>query len=250
MIDTHVHLEEIPDVAAALERARQAGIKAVIAVGSDRPSNKKVLELAERFPGCVFPALGLHPWALGEADLEGELKFIESNLPTAIALGEIGLDFDRRVTKRVGKEGQRRAFERLLGLAAINDKPVIVHARYSWGEALQSVQRAGVRRAVFHWYAGPLDVLDSLLEKGYLISATPAAEYHPDHRRAVAAAPLKNLLLETDAPVEYGRESRYRAEPADLLRTLHAVAELKGISEEELARISTENAKAFFNLTV
>jgi len=248
MIDTHVHLEEFADPEEVLKRAGRAGVKAVVAVGTDAGSNRKALELALRFPDMVFPALGLHPWALAEADPDRELEFLRENLSRAVALGEVGLDYDRRVTKRAGKERQREVFGRLLELAALKDKPVIVHARYSWKEALEMVRDAGVRKAVFHWYAGPPDVLELLLKNGYFISATPAAEYHPDHRKAVAAAPLGNLLLETDAPVEYGGETRYRAEPADLVRTLHAVAELKGVPETELAEAATENAKRFFGI--
>ncbi len=82
----------------------------------------------------------------------------------------------------------------------------------------------------------------------YYISATPAAEYHQEHRRAVKAAPIEKLLLETDSPVSYGMEVRWRAEPADTLRTLKAAAEAREFNEVELARITTDNAIKFFDL--
>ena len=86
------------------------------------------------------------------------------------------------------------------------------------------------------------------MSHGYLISATPAAEYHQEHRRAVKAVALENLLIETDSPVSYGTELRWQAEPADVLRTLKAVAELRGINEQRLAQITTNNTIKFLDL--
>ncbi|HEX78732.1 MAG TPA: hypothetical protein G4O19_01085 [Dehalococcoidia bacterium] len=86
----------------------------------------------------------------------------------------------------------------------------------------------------------------SIVAKGYFTSATPASEYHAEHRRAVREAPLLNLLLETDAPVEYGRESKYTSVPKDVRRSLSAVSEIKGMEEAVLAEQTTQNALRFF----
>ena len=87
-----------------------------------------------------------------------------------------------------------------------------------------------------------------LVEAGYYISATPAAEYHDEHRRAVREVPVDRLLLETDCPVPYGRENKYTSQPSDVLRSLKAAAEIKGIDEKELAMQTTMNAKRLFGL--
>jgi TatD DNase family protein len=102
-----------------------------------------------------------------------------------------------------------------------------------------------IPKAVFHWFSGPLEILQELLNHGYLISATPAAHYSEKHQKAIREAPLEKLLLETDSPVVYeGRSS----EPADVVRTLQAVARIKTISEPEVAKVTTENAVRFFGL--
>ena len=105
-------------------------------------------------------------------------------------------------------------------------------------------------KAVFHWFTGFSSVLRGIIDGGYFVSATPAAEYHEEHRRAIREAPLQRLLLETDCPVTYGREARYESQPADILRGLEAVSQLKGIAEAKIAEQTTRNAINFFSLDI
>jgi TatD DNase family protein len=110
------------------------------------------------------------------------------------------------------------------------------------------VKSAGIERAVLHWFTGLPGVLKEILDAGYFISCTPAAEYHEEHKMAVRGTPLEQLLLETDCPVTYGRETRYRSQPADLVRSLKAAAQLKGVNEAVVAQKTTENAARLFGL--
>jgi len=254
LIDTHAHLEEIADLEAALERARQAGVVAVIAVGSNYASNFQVLEMAERFPRVVYPALGLHPAELGEMGAHGverTLGQMEEHLARAVAVGEVGLDYHKRVRAAASKEWQQGVLREVLSLARRQGKPAIIHSRYAWGDALALVQQAGVE-AVFHWYTGTSSVLRGLVAAGCFTSATPAVAYHEEHRRAVRQVPVERLLLETDSPVSYrcpDGSGRYPAEPAHLARVLSAVAVLRGMPEALLATQSTRNARRLFGLT-
>jgi len=253
LIDTHAHLDELDDLDGAFDRARLAGLSGIITVGQDIDSNTRNLELAARHPGFVFPALGLHPWAIGSMDgsqLVRNIDFISDNLHKAVALGEVGLDYDKRVLKTAGKDIQKDVLRRLLALALLHDKPVSLHSRYAWKDALQVVRDAGISKLVFHWYTGFSSTLAELIESGYYISATPAAEYHDEHRRAIREAPLERILLETDCPVNYGREQRYRSQPSDVVRSLQAIAAIRGISEQEAAAVTTANAHRLFGLPV
>lgn len=252
LVDTHAHLDELEDLEASLQRARDVGVVAIIAVGVDYRSNLKVLEIAEKHSRFVYPALGLHPWQLGmmgPKEFEQVLKLIEDNVNRAVAIGEAGLDYHKRVRAGADKGQQKKAFASLLELAANYDKPILIHSRYAWQDAFNLTQEYKVKRAVFHWYTGFSSVLHQIISSDYLLSATPAAEYHREHRRALREAPLTSLLLETDCPVEYGRETRFKAEPADVMRSLAAVAELKGLSGETIALATTNNAAVFFGLT-
>jgi TatD DNase family protein len=252
LIDTHAHLDEVEDLDRAIEEAKQVGLVAVIAVGQDYESNLKILDISEKHKHFVYPALGLHPWNLGNMDaskVDLTLHLIEDNIEKAVGIGEIGLDYDKRVIAAADKERQKEAFKAVLELARRYGKPVSVHARYSWKDSFDLVKESGVKRAVFHWYTGFSSVLREIIAGGYFISATPATEYHDEHRRAVRETPLENLLLETDCPVTYGRETKYQSRPADIVRSLKAVAQLKGMSEQTIADQTTQNAVAFFSLT-
>jgi len=241
-------LEEIENLELAIEKAKSAGLVAIIAVGSDYQSNNQVLEIAERYSGFVYPALGMHPGRLEVSLVKQNLKFIEDHLFEAKGIGEIGLDYDKRIIKIAPKELQKSLIKEVLLIANKYQKPVIIHSRYAWRDALTLAEDTKIQKAVFHWYTGPTSVLGDIVSRGYLISATPAAEYHQEHRRAVKAVALENLLIETDSPVSYGAELKWKAEPADTLRALKAVAQLRGISEQELAQITTNNAIKFFDL--
>jgi len=243
LIDTHAHLDELKNLDLALEEA----------VGSNHQSNIKTLEISQKHCRFVYPALGLHPWELGNLgtlEIDENLRFIEQNIASAVAVGEIGLDYDKRVVKVASKELQKEVLNQLLNIAKKYDKPAVIHSRYAWKDALYLIQDIGIGKAVFHWFTGFSSVLTGIIDGGYFVSATPAVEYHEEHRRAVREAPLQRLLLETDCPVTYGRAARYESQPADVLRDLEAVSQLKGIAEAEIAEQTTRNAINFFSLDI
>ena len=251
LVDSHAHLDEIVDVERAIQEAKQVGVVALIAVGQDYESNLKVLELSEKYRGFVYPALGLHPWNLGTmgvAEVALNLKLIEENIERIVGIGEVGLDYHKRVKAKADKGQQKEAFKAVLELAKKYDKPVSVHSRYAWKDCFDLVKASGVNKAVFHWYTGFSSVLREIIDEGYYISATPAGEYHDEHRRAIKEVPLENLLLETDSPVSYGREIRYESRPADVVRSLGAVAQLRGLEKRAVAEQTTENAVRLFGL--
>jgi TatD DNase family protein len=250
IIDTHAHLDEIENLETALARAKEAGLTAIIAVGEDIASNARTLEIAARYPGFVYPALGWHPWYVKESDIEASLVFIRDNIVNAVAVGEVGLDYQKRVRAIADKDLQKRALKELLQIAKEYDKPALIHSRYAWRDAYDMVREAGLTKAVFHWYTGTSSVLRDIIESGYYLSVTPAIDYHEEHRRAVKEAPLGQLLLETDSPVVYGRgrEVEFKASPADAARSLKGAAALKGLSAAEMAEKTTENARRLFGI--
>ena len=241
LIDTHAHLDEVQDPEEALKRAQDAGVQAVVGVGTDLPSNEKILHLASRFPNFVLPAVGFHPWRLEGIDAAANIRFIELEIPRCVALGEVGLDF----ALKTPREKQEEVLQGLLKIAFREKKPVLLHARRAWAEALRILKMRPVDRAIFHWYSGPLDILQQVFAQGYWVSATPAVAYSAKHRLAIQAAPLDQLVLETDTPEPY---LGIKSEPKDLLKTLQSVSELKGRSPEEIARHTYRNSLAFFRL--
>lgn len=241
LIDGHAHLNEIDDVARALEEARETGVRAVIGVGMDVPSNRAILALAASHPSFVYPAIGYHPWEIRDGEIEETLSFLEAHIHECIAVGEVGLDYKAKVKK----PRQQAVFERIIDLAVDHDKALILHCRYSHERVLSMILAGGVKKAVFHWYTGSLELLDEILSAGYLISATPALQYSMPHQAAVRHAPLDRILIETDCPVEYGGR---KSEPRDVLTTAREVAKIQRVSLEDAAAASSRNAIDFYGL--
>jgi len=240
LIDTHAHLDQIDQLSLVLENAKIAGVASIISVGTHFQANVKTLKIAEENQGFVYPSIGIHPWDV-ESEGQKSLEFIEMNVNKCIAIGEIGLDY----WIKKDKKKQVDVFKHQLEIANKNHKPVLVHSRGAWEDCYTMIKEIEPYKVIFHWYSGPLHILDQIIESGYSISATPAAEYSKHLRQAIRHAPLSSILLETDSPVEYkGRLS----EPVDVIKSLKAVAELKRVPLEEVAKATTINAKEFFGL--
>ena len=248
LVDTHAHLDEIADLSGALARAEESGVDTIITVGMDYQSNNRALEISGKYGSIlVHAALGIHPWNLESSQVETTIRFIEENIQKAVAVGEIGLDYWLKRAKKNPKERdlQKEVFRALLELAKRYGKPAIIHARGAWEDCYQLAVEVRVQSAVFHWYSGPVELLDELLGCNYYISATPAAEYSERHQTSILKAPLNNLLLETDCPVKY---QGMTSEPAHVRKALEAVARIKGLEKEKVAEATTRNALRFFGL--
>jgi TatD DNase family protein len=259
IIDTHTHLYDLPHTFEALRDAALASVSDVVALGVDLASNKKHLELVgvrghtlnSSFELSVCPrihiALGLHPGNIKSDEIDPCFLFFRDVLNgegfRPIAIGEAGLDFWYKWVRQddVKKNEQRMVFQRHLDLAKEFDLPIVVHCRGAWRECLDMIVASGVKKAVFHWYSGPMDVLKDILDAGFLISGSVALEYSPDSRKAMEYVPLDRILVETDTPVR-GWTPKY------VWRTLKALCALKAVDEEKALAIVNANARAFFNI--
>ncbi len=247
LVDTHAHLSDLDDQEGVIRRAREAGIEAIVAVGGNLKTSRATLSWADDYGGYVHPAVGIHPTEWMGDDVDETLRFIDEYVGRCVAVGEIGLDYWNREARRseAVRERQREIDVRQLGIAVEHEKPASVHGRGAWEDALGLAREHGPDRIIFHWFSGPMEILGEVLDSGYLISATPAAEFSRDHRAALVEAPLENIVIETDSPVSYHGK---RAEPADILLTLRSLAGLKRVPEEEVAEVTTLNAERFFGL--
>jgi len=243
VVDAHAHLDQVEELEESLERAGKLGVRIVLAVSANLESCKKTLGISEDHQDNpkVLPALGIHPWDLQAENIELALRFIEENLERAVGIGEVGLDYWLKGLKKNEelKFKQQMVFGRFIELGKQFHKPLLIHSRGAWEECLHMVRGQGVEKAVFHWFSGPLTVLRELLNGGYYISASPAAEYSVYHQEAIRHTPIERILLETDCPVKY-REAV--SEPAHVVKSLQAVAKLKNLDVETVARVTTKNA--------
>ena len=253
-VDTHAHLDDsrlknrIDEVLAA---ARNAGVVQVVAVATTAEDSASVLDMS-RHHGGVHPAVGIHPNEAGEArpgdwQLIGEL----ARDPRVVALGETGLD---RYWNRVPFDVQQDYFDRHLILAAELDLPVIIHCRDCHRDIVNQLERQGRSiHGVLHSFTGSLSDAQEILELGLHVSfagmLTFANKTLDPLREAASWVPIDRLLVETDAPYLSPHPFRGKTnEPARVACTAAKLAEIRGISLQELADATTANARRLFRL--
>jgi TatD DNase family protein len=250
VIDTHAHLDALDGEAAdALARARAGGVTRVIAVGSGLDSCRATLEIAEREEG-VFAALGLHPHQAGNVE-EGDVEQLQELLahPKAVAVGEAGLDYAS--ASSYTRRRQLELFRAQAALAVSLGKPLVVHSRAADVETVAVlVELPEDARVVLHCFSS-VGLLGPALEHGCSVSFAGNVTYPnaAELRTAAARVPPGRLLAETDSPYLAPQAVRGRRnEPANVVHTLAALAEVRGVDAAELERTVDENATAVFEL--
>ena len=248
LFDTHAHLhfpEFAADLDAVLERARAAGVKRMLTVGTDVPTSRAAVALAAR-EADVWAAVGFHPHDAAAADAAA-LAEIErlAGAPRVVAVGECGLDFFRTLSPR---EAQERCFRSQLGLARRVGKPVLIHCRDAHPETLAILAESDVEETggIMHCFSGDVAIARRCLDLGLTISLAgpvtyPNARALPDVARFV---PADRLVVETDCP--YLPPQGYRGkrnEPAYLALTAARVAELRGEPLATLGPRMSDNAR-------
>jgi TatD DNase family protein len=245
--DSHAHLDACEEPADALvERAREAGVERIVSVGSGLESCRKTLAIAARHEG-VFAALGIHPHQAADEDADqlAELRELLGD-DKAVAVGETGLDYYRDYAPR---DRQLVLFERQLELAAELGKPVVIHTRAASDDTAAALDPfAGT--VVLHCFSAP-ELLSVALDRGYYVSFAGNVTYPKaeELREAARAVPADRLLVETDSPYLSPQPRRGRPnEPANVVHTAAALAEVRGADPAALAAQLDANAAAAFAL--
>ena len=247
LLDTHVHLASFNNIAEIIENAKKTNLSAIIAVGGNLESSIKTIGAAKQHPGYVFPGIGLHPSEILKENTQETLKYIKEKSSEAVCIGEIGLDYSYSFAQTDdNREMQRNIFKDLLLAAREGNLPVSLHSRSAYSDSLQLLLKYGPEKAVFHWYDGPIDILNKILDEGFYVSATPALEYSKEHRLVIQNTPLEKILVETDSPI-YLRSLKRRSEPSDVLLTVKELALLKGQDLEETIKVTGNNALKLFD---
>ena len=252
--DTHAHLDDARfdgDREALLERMRAEGIDPCMTVGANMEMNEKAVALAQRYPGTLYAAVGIHPNDAPELTEEalGRLR-AWAKLPCVKAWGEIGLDYHY---DDVPREVQKAVFLRQLDEALAAELPVILHIREAHGDALELLRarRGRLPRGVAHCYSGSWESAREYLDLGFDISFTGSVTFKNATRLAEVSdhIPLDRLLIETDCPYMAPVPLRgKRNDPRNVRLVARFLAERRGMDVEELARITAENGKRLFSI--
>jgi len=237
-VDAHCHAHEFEE--GQIEKYGEM-FEMIVAVSDDAQSSARTLELARKYRHLI-PCVGIHPGSLKEvSDLEAQLNEVERLAASGEVrcLGEIGLDL---AFVPETYDLQLQVFRRLLEIARDYDLSVNLHTAKAWRPALEEVLRYGIKRALFHWYTGPPDVLTEIVSRGFFISINPSIKISRKHREIAARAPLSSITFESDGPYEY--RGLYLT-PTMIPETITIVAADRGVEPAELIEISRDNVIRF-----
>jgi|TARA_Y100000034_G_scaffold4808_2_gene5571 TatD DNase family protein len=249
-IDTHAHLTyddlrtQLPDV---IDRAHEAGVEAIICVGTDLASSRTSIEISEEF-SSVFASVGVHPHDAKEApdDYLDQLRELASH-SKVVSIGEMGLDFYRNLSP---KEIQRDVFKRQLYLAAELAMPAIVHNRDADEAVLEVLTAVRHSRFVVHCFSSDVEMARSVLDLGGIISFTGIVTFGKNTTKDVLrSVPLEAVMLETDCPFLAPVPNRGKLnEPANVSHIALKIAEIRGETLDLVAEGTTSTARSFFGL--
>ena len=253
LVDTHCHLDMEAygnDLPTVIETAAQHGVTRIITIGIDVASSEAAVRLADQYPN-VYATVGIHPHDAMQANPKAfeRLRQLSSHVKV-VGYGEIGLDY---VKNYAPKKSQIEAFAQQLNLAQEIGLPVIIHDREAHEDTLSLLRAAGPfpKKGVMHCFSGDIQLAEATLDLGFSLSIPGVVTFANARtmREVIEAVSLDALLLETDgpflAPVPYRGK---RNEPKLMLHTAQMVAELKNITLEEVARVTSANATRLFHL--
>ncbi len=254
LVDSHAHLDAKPfteDLDTVIERARENGVEHILTVGCDLASSRASVDLALRYPN-IYASVGIHPHdasTVNDSVMDELSRMIES-VEKVVAVGETGLDFYRDHSPR---DQQRSSFRRHIQLAKEAGKPLIIHDREAHDEVIQIMQEENAASAggVLHCFSGDLEMARKCVEMGFYISfAGPLTYPKNEALRAIAQTlPIDVMLVETDCPYLSPQGWRgKRCEPAYVRSTAEKLAEIKGLTIEDVARITSLNAWRLFGI--
>ena len=249
LIDTHSHIyydKYKEDFDKVLKRAEDNNLKNIICVGVDIESSEKSILLAEKY-NMIYSTAGYHPHESKDAN-ENYLEKLEQllNHEKVVAVGEIGLDF---FYNHSDKKTQVKIFNEQIELANHLNMPCVIHNRNSDIELLESLKQQKIKKGVIHCFASNIKFAKELLNLNLFLSFTGLLTFNKELENVVKEIPLKKIMIETDSPYLTPKPHRgKRNEPFMVKYVAQKIAEIKKISIEEVANVTTKNAVEFFGL--
>ncbi|MBU8733083.1 TatD family hydrolase [Cytobacillus pseudoceanisediminis] len=251
--DTHAHLnaeQYNEDLQEVIDRALDEGISNIVVVGFDRPTIEKAMELTEKYD-FIYASVGWHP--VDAIDMtEDDLRWIEelSSHPKVVALGEMGLDY---YWDKSPKDIQQEVFRKQIRLAKKVNLPIVIHNRDATADIVEILKEEGAGEVggIMHCFSGSPEIAKECVDMNFFISlGGPVTFKNAKKPKEVAdVIPLEKLLIETDCPYLTPHPFRgKRNEPSYVKLVAEQIAEIKGLSVEEVAQATTENAKKLFGI--
>jgi TatD DNase family protein len=246
-VDTHCHLFLMEaDPAEVVRAAREDGVERMVCVGIDPVTSRRSLEMAESFPG-VFATAGVHPHTASDFD-PAAASTVEELLahPLVVGIGETGLDYYRKLSP---VEDQHRAFRTHIALSRETGKPLVVHVREAWDDAMRILAEERAERVVLHCFSGDETAAREAAGRGYFVSFAGNLTYPKTEgmRAAAAMVPEDRLVAETDSPFLPPQSRRGNANtPSNVLEVHAMLARIRGVNVETMVGSTTAAALRAF----
>jgi TatD DNase family protein len=263
LIDTHAHLnfkDFDKDRDEIIKKCQTENI-GIINIGVNYDTSREVIELAEKYNNC-WAVVGIHPHDACPPECFDVIKTFSglAKHPRVVAIGECGLDYEFCENDLEAQKKQQEVFIQHLKLAQEVNKPIIIHSRRLFPEILDIIKKQDTRnnnqiRGVLHCYMGRWSYAEEYLKLGFYLSFTGLITYARDYDKVIKNCPLDRILIETDSPYMIPEPLRQkdkivRNTPLNVKLIAEKIAEIKGISFEEVAEQTTKNAQKLFNLMI
>ncbi|MFA4960134.1 MAG: TatD family hydrolase [Candidatus Pacearchaeota archaeon] len=266
-LDVHAHLESTRfenDLDEVINRCRKNKV-VVITAGVNPSTNKKALELKNKYPDIIKISFGLYPIdALAKEiesgngdflrdienfDVDEELDWIKQHKGECIGIGEIGLDYSYEEIKNNSElqEKQKEVFRKILALAKEIDKPVIIHSRKAESDAIQILEELQMKKVIMHCFSAKKSLIKKCIDNGWFLSIPPKIVRLEQFKMLAEMTPIEQLLTETDSPW-LSPVVGERNEPSSVMITIKEIAKIKNLDEEEVRKKILENGKELFEL--
>ncbi|XP_021090225.1 putative deoxyribonuclease TATDN3 isoform X1 [Mesocricetus auratus] len=247
--------QKTEDLDGVLEKAKKANVMALVAVAEHAGEFERIMQLSERYAGFILPCLGVHPVqelspekarSVTLKDLDVALPIIEKYKDRLLAIGEVGLDFSPRFAGTdEEKEEQRQVLIKQVQLAKRLNVPLNVHSRSAGRPTINLLREQGAEQVLLHAFDGRPSVAMEGVRAGYYFSIPPSIIRSGQKQKLVKQLPLSSICLETDSPA-LGPERQTRNEPCNISISAEFIAQVKGISVEEVREVTTQNALKLF----
>lgn len=232
-IDVHSHLDACKNISEIVKSCNEKEI-IIVTCGVDVKSNRKTLELKEKYPEIEI-CLGVYPLdglKMSEKDLEKEIEFIKENKDKVFGIGEIGLDL-HTIKDSENFEKQKKVFGRFVEFAKELNKPIFVHSREAEKETIEFLEDFSYDKIVMHCFSGNMKLVKRIIDNGWKLSIPASVKYNEHFQKIVEITPIENLLCETDSPFLHPLRERDN-NSVNVIESYKKISEIKKISLDKV----------------
>jgi len=243
-IDVHCHLDICKNIPEIIKNVKKSDVKIIITNGVNIETNRKTLELSEKYP-LVKAALGIYPieaLKLSDKEIDKEISFIKENKDKIIAIGEIGLDYKEDQSEH---DRQKQIFKKFISLSLELDKPIIIHSRKAEEETIEILEIMHAKKVIMHCFSGNFLLVEKIAKNLWYLSI-PASIKNSEHfQKMVNEIPLDRLLCETDSPFLHPDKLKNNT-PDLVIESYKKIAEIKSLDLDKIKEKIYDNYKKLF----